>query len=301
MILKERTKSLTHRILESLDHRTTLPPGEKTQYDNQIKGYAGERQFDNKMKETGVPGILISDLLLSTRDTSYQIDSLLITDTCIYLYEVKNYTGSYHYKDGDISSDSGHLIQNPTNQVERKRAYLHNLLLNNGYQIKIFAYVVYINPDFYIYSLPKSPTILFAGQLTSHFESLSGQDSIQDHKYLTLAKKLLSMHNHSYRPPNLPDHPLESLTKGIMCSECFAFEFTVSRQIRTCTNCGHKEKSAAAIHRSIEEFRLLFPEKLVTKQAMFDWCGNHFSESRIKRVLSKHYQVHSRSRSSYYD
>ncbi|GEK90990.1 nuclease-related domain-containing protein [Alkalibacterium kapii] len=265
MILKERTKSVTHRILESLDHRTTLSLSEKTQYDNQFKGYAGELQFDNKMKEAGVPGILISDLLLSTRDTSYQIDSLLITDTCIYLYEIKNYTGSYHYKEGDISSDSGHLIHNPMNQAERKRAYLHNLLLINGYQINIIAYVVYINPDYYIYSLPKSPAILFAGQLTSHFESLSGQASIQDHKYLTLAKKLLVMHNNSYRPLNLPDYPLESLFKGIMCSECFSFGYTVSRQIRTCTICGHKEKSADAIHRSIEEFRLLFPEKLVTK------------------------------------
>ncbi|GEK89680.1 Nuclease-related domain-containing protein [Alkalibacterium putridalgicola] len=298
MILKERTKSVTHRILESLDHRTTLSPSEKIQYDNQIKGYAGELEFDNKLKDARVPGILISDLLLSTKDTSYQIDSLLITDTRIYLYEIKNYTGSYHYKDGDIYSDSGHLIQSPVNQVERKRAYLHNLLLNNGYHIEIIAHVVYITPNFYIYSLPKTSSILFVGQLTSHFESLS---SHQENKNLKLANTLIALHDASYRPTNLPNYLLTELKNGTMCSKCFSFAYTTSRQCRTCSKCGYRENSAEVIHRSIEEFRLLFPEKPVTKKGIYDWCGKDWSESRIKRVLKKHYQLHSSSRSSYYD
>src|SRR5690554_2514868 len=113
MILKERAKSVSHLILESLNNRKTLSSTEKTQYENQMKGYAGEQLFDSYIQEVHPDGLVINDLLLSTRDTYYRIDSLLITPDHIYLYEVKNYSGSYLYKDGSVFSESGHVLQDP--------------------------------------------------------------------------------------------------------------------------------------------------------------------------------------------
>ena len=42
MILTERSKSLTHRVLESLNFRMNLPVDEQLKYENQVKGWAGE-------------------------------------------------------------------------------------------------------------------------------------------------------------------------------------------------------------------------------------------------------------------
>ena len=99
-------------------------------YQNQVKGFEGEQCFDEIMTFHNPRGFVINDLLIGTQETFYQIDSLLITSDHIYLYEVKNYSGSYYYKDGVIHSKSGHELQDPVAQAERKRAYLHNLLLN---------------------------------------------------------------------------------------------------------------------------------------------------------------------------
>ena len=129
MILKERSKSVSHRVLDSLNYRMALSHAEKMQYENVIKGFNGELAFDRILNESAISGLIINDLLLSARDTFYQIDSLLITDETIYLYEVKNYRGTYVYKDNSLYASSGHAVQDPVAQADRKRAYLHNLLL----------------------------------------------------------------------------------------------------------------------------------------------------------------------------
>lgn len=155
MILKERKKSISHRILEALNNRMTLSTGELVQYANQIKGFEGEKMFDHILNESGIDALVINDLLLSTRDTFYQIDSLMITDEKIYLYEVKNYSGTFAYKDTGLYSTSGHAIQDPVAQAERKRSYLYNLLIQLGYSIEIEVHVVFINTECYIYDLLK--------------------------------------------------------------------------------------------------------------------------------------------------
>ncbi|WP_071847835.1 nuclease-related domain-containing protein [Alkalibacterium sp. 20] len=300
MILKERTKSINHLLLESLNYRMDLSFNEKILYENQIKGLKGEQLFDDCMNDCQLPGLIINDLLISIRDTYYQIDSLLIKADHIYLYEVKNYSGNYHHRDGSLFSESGHALQDPLAQANRKRAYLFNLLLNFGYQTEITSYVVYINPDFYIYSLPSTRFIIFAGQLPKHFNDLVKQLPNATDLIAALGDKLVKLHDYNFRPTNLPEYNFDQLQKGILCPECFSFRHTASRQFLLCSDCGHQEKIAEAIHRSIEEFRLLFPAVLLTKDFIYEWCGGDCSKSRIQVVLKSNYRTHFAGRGTYY-
>ncbi|OJF94677.1 hypothetical protein [Alkalibacterium sp. 20] len=69
MILKERTKSVSHLVLESLNHHTALSSVERSQYENQVKGFTGNLKFDRLLEEAQLSGLIINDLLLNTRDT----------------------------------------------------------------------------------------------------------------------------------------------------------------------------------------------------------------------------------------
>ena len=104
IIVKDRSKSVSYRVMESLNYRTDLSLSEIRIYQNQVKGFEGEQCFDEIMTFHNPRGFVINDLLIGTQETFYQIDSLLITSDHIYLYEVKNYSGSYYYKDGVIHS-----------------------------------------------------------------------------------------------------------------------------------------------------------------------------------------------------
>lgn len=301
MILKERTKSITHLILESLNARMTLSAHEKNQYEKQIKGFEGEQLFDECMMTNQPDGLIIQDLLLSTRDTFYQIDALLITDNRIYLYEIKNYSGCYNFKERTIYSTSGHALQDPVAQAERKRSYLFNLLMNMGHQIEVIPLVIYINPDFYIYDFPMNKSVIFAGQLASHFKTVTGEISKPTTLSTALAEKLIRLHNDLYRPQNMPNYKLDQLQQGIVCPNCFSFKHTISRQTRTCTHCGFKEPIAEAIYRSIKEYQRLFPDVPIKKQSIVEWCGNDLSKSRVQEVLKTQFCRKKNGRGSYYE
>lgn len=303
MLIKGRTKSTTHLILESLYNRMTLSYGEKMEYQNQVKGFEGELQFDQLINHQNQTGLVMNDLLLNTKNTSYQMDSLLILNNHINIYEVKNYTGNYTFVDGVLTAESGHIIQNPLDQVNRKKAYLHNLLLNMGYQYTVSAYVAYVNPNFYIYLLSPNESILFHGQLSEHFQQLSLQSSkkLINRQNRKIAEYIIDQHNENFRPNHLPDYSFHDMKKGITCSKCSSFHFSKTRSFRICTSCGDKEKINNAILRSIHEFQLLFPEMKITVENIVLWCGDLYNKYRVQRLLTRNFTLRGKGTSSYYN
>lgn len=302
MLMKERTKSVTHRILESLNNRMELSFEDKMNYLNQVKGFEGECLFDQQVNHSEQTGIVLNDLLLSTKHTHYQIDSIFISNQEIFLYEIKNYEGNYTYKDDTLYAESGHALQNPIAQVNRVKSYLYNLFINMGYQYSITGNVAFMHPNFYIYSLPPTDVILFSGQLSEHLKGISAQYSsgvisLQDKK---LANYLINQHNENFRPTHLPHYTFQDLKKGITCPECFSFQSNQSRVNRTCTSCGHKEKIADAIYRSVLEFQLLFPDMPINVPTITIWCGGIFPNSRIQVLLKNKFTLHAKGNRTFY-
>ncbi|MER2173693.1 MAG: nuclease-related domain-containing protein [Carnobacterium sp.] len=300
MILKERTKSITHRVLESLNFRMDLPVEEKLKYENQVKGWDGEKKFDFYMNQFHQSGLALNDLVLNYRDTVFQIDSLYITNDSIYLYEVKNYAGSYFYKEDSFFTESGYQILNPLRQIDRSVTYLQNVLLRLGYRLPIHPIIVFINPEFTLYSLQPNKHFLFSYQLPKHLSALSNQNFSIKQEHSNLANKLKKLHNEDYRPDNLPTYQLGQLKKGILCSICFSLSHTDTRQNYLCTACGHKETITTAIERSIKEYKLLFPDNLMTTSQIYEWCGKNYSRKRIRMVLKLNYQSHLSRKMTYY-
>src|SRR5699024_8123328 len=137
--------------------------------------------------------------------------------------------------------------------------------------------------------------------LERHFNALvkaSLSLKVQNKK---LALALANQHNENYRPDNLPSYGFDSLKKGILCPKYFSFEHTDTRENRICTTCGHKEKIADAIYRSILEFQMLFPEIPVSVQTIFEWCGGKYTKPRIRRVLSQKITMYSNGTMNYYN
>lgn len=300
MILKERTKSITHRVLESLNFRMNLPAEEQLKYENQVKGWAGEKQFDCYMSQFHQSGLVLNDLVLNYRDTVFQIDSLFIAKDSIYLYEVKNYTGSYFYKEDSFFTESGYQILNPLRQIDRSMTYLQNVLLRLGYRLPIYPLIVFINPEFTLYSIQPNMQFLFSYQVPKHLSSLSNQTFSIKQENASLARRLKELHNEDYRPDNLPAYQLEQLKNGILCPICFSLSHSATRQNYLCNTCGHKETMTTAIKRSIKEFTLLFPDSLLTTSQIYDWCGKNYSRKRIRLVLKLNYQSQLSRKMTYY-
>ncbi|WP_277631378.1 nuclease-related domain-containing protein [Atopococcus tabaci] len=300
MILKTRTKSVTHRVYELLHHRMNLSAKEKRDYENQVKGFEGELQFDSFMEPYHKTGIVLNGLNLSNGDYEFQVDCCVVLNEILYLYEVKNYGGSYYYKDGQIYSQSGYLLLSPLGQTDRSMVHFHNKLRSLGFRVQIKPYVVFVHPDFFVHSLPPNDSFLFPNQLHAHFKHMFSQGGQETIKETRLANQILALHNENYRPKNLPEYRWEDLQKGILCPECFSFEHADTRQNRFCVACGRKETIADAILRSAKEILLLFPDLRLTTNLVWEWCGGIYSKERIRIVLKKNFQSHLSRRMTYY-
>jgi hypothetical protein len=127
---------------------------EKNHFENLVKGYEGEKRFDNWLKGSESDGLLLSDLLFETNNTFFQIDSLYFTPHTIYLFEVKNYTGDFFVEGEKWYSSSRLEIKNPLFQLKRNESLFRRLLQENKFTFSVEAYVVFVNPEFHLYQAP---------------------------------------------------------------------------------------------------------------------------------------------------
>nr|WP_263325965.1 nuclease-related domain-containing protein [Neobacillus sp. Marseille-Q6967] len=113
MSYKPRFESDELKILRSLNTRWELPVENKKRYIYLEKGYAGEVLFDSMTERLKNDLHILNDLQLEVNNSSFQIDSLIISQDTLFPCEVKNYEGDYYYKDNKFYTMSGIEILNP--------------------------------------------------------------------------------------------------------------------------------------------------------------------------------------------
>ncbi|MCD5325385.1 MULTISPECIES: nuclease-related domain-containing protein [Pontibacillus] len=299
-LYKPRTKPSHLTILETLQKRTSLSSKASSDYARWLKGFEGEQRFDHFIEPLANEAYLLHDLLLKKQNTTFQIDTLMITSEKIYLFEIKNYEGDFIYEDNQFYRLPKNEILNPLHQLQRATSLLGQLLKSQGYTLPIEGYVIFINPHFHLYQAPLTPTIIFPTQLTSFLDQLKTSSPLTSfHK--KLAEELHALHITDSSLNETPSYTFDNLRKGITCLQCSSLSVEVEGHKCICKSCGAKEKSSQAILRSVEELQLLFPEEKIKTQIVYEWCGQLGSLKRIRSVLQKHFTMKSVNQWAYFE
>src|SRR5690625_749970 len=98
MVLKTRAKPKELLVMKALEARMDLSIKQKQYFQALERGYDGEVLFDSLIEKLECECIILNDLLLNFNNTTFQIDSLIITSNKIYIFEIKNYEGDYLYE-----------------------------------------------------------------------------------------------------------------------------------------------------------------------------------------------------------
>ncbi|MCR2822486.1 nuclease-related domain-containing protein, partial [Lederbergia panacisoli] len=161
--------------------------------------------------------LVLNDMQLESNHSDFQIDSLVIAQKPILLFEIKNYEGDYYIEDEQWYYMNGDKIQNPLSQLERSEVLFRRLLRDQGYNIPIESYLIFINPEFHLYNAPRNLPIIFPNQQNRFFEKLSKIPSnINDH-HKKVAHKLISLHNEKPHFMKIPVYSFEEIRKGFIC------------------------------------------------------------------------------------
>ncbi|MEH7883706.1 nuclease-related domain-containing protein [Bacillus sp. JJ1609] len=289
------------KILTALNTRMDLPEKERQQYWSLLKGFEGELQFDRRIASLETENLVLNDLLLEVSGSVFQIDSLVIFQDTVYLFEVKNYEGDYYYEDEKLRTITDKEVKDPLLQLKRSESLLRQLLNTLGYNFSIKAYVIFVHPEFTLFQAPKDEPIILSTQMNRFMKKLNNIKSKISVRNTKLAEKLMSLH--------LPESPMERnheyeygmLRKGVFCVGCGGVANVYHQPKLLCTSCGKSEHIEAAILRNVDEFRLLFPNEKITTNLIYDWCGGSISKRTIQRYLMKNFKVKGVKNWTYYE
>ncbi|MDP4162651.1 MAG: nuclease-related domain-containing protein, partial [Bacillota bacterium] len=172
MLLKARTESDLLKILRILNTRMELTTEAQKYYLHLEKGFEGEVQFDLLTEKIQSDCLILNDLLLEVNNTKFQIDSLIIYQELIYNFEIKTNEGDYYYEADKLFMISGKEIKNPLDQSKRSSSLLRQLLQNQGFNLTIESYVIFINPEFTLYQAPQNLPFVYPTQLNRFMKKL---------------------------------------------------------------------------------------------------------------------------------
>lgn len=301
MIYKERIKPKTLLIRECLSRRMVFTKEEQDIFYNQGKGFDGEGQWDLRTGKLICDCLVLNDLFLEVKGNSFQIDALLLANNKIYLYDVKNFEGTFYYEDGQMFFPSGKEIKNPFRQLETAASSLRRLLQQLGYSYPIEMAVVFINPTFVLFQAPLDLPVLFLPQLDVHFQMLNRIRTPITARQKRLAEKLCSLHIKESRFEKRPVYHYEDVRKGACCARCKSFSLFETGHYCACRECGHRERTAELILRHVSEFQLLFPELKITTRSIQEWCQIIKNPLKIQRVLKRTFTSTGRYKGMHYE
>ncbi|MGM0777687.1 MAG: nuclease-related domain-containing protein [Bacillota bacterium] len=262
-------------MLRILTSRLELPLKDKNQYLFLEKGYAGELHFDRELQNLHDDFIILNDLLLENSNTLFQIDTLLITGSTLFVFEVINYEGDYCIENERwYSLPSKTEIKNPLFQLQRCETLLRGLLKELGFHLPIKSHLIFINPGFQLYQAPLNISAVFPSQLKRFLKKLKNTPTAAKSRNSKLAEQLNSR--------CLKENPYMRIP-----------EYNYAE-------CGLKEKADTAILRCVNEFRVLFPDRKITTNTIVDWCGGVGSGKTVRRILVRNYEKKGRGKASYY-
>lgn len=301
MFLKTRTESLELRLFRFLNERVNLSAEDKQYYLNLEKGFEGELLFDKHLESLSNDWLIISDLFLRNNTTSFQMDSLLISHDIIYLFEIKNFEGDYYIEKDKWYTKSKKEITSPIAQLERNQSLLRRVLQDMGFNMTIEAYLVFVNPEFTLYNAPLDKPIIFPTQIKKFLKRLDMKNPRIHSRHVKMAELLIS--EHISKPPfsNVPSYEYDNVSKGLSCGSCNALVPETKFTRLVCGHCGYTETVTSAVLRAVEEFSMLFPDKRITTNSIYEWCNIIECKKRIRRVLVENFKGKGDGRNRFYE
>ena len=300
MIINPRPEPVELKLLRCLHRRMNLSVKETNYYLNLEKGFRGEQKFDEWLEDLSDDWLIVNDLLLEINNTIFQIDTLLISHDTVYLFEVKNYEGDFYIDNGKWYTLSNTEIKDPLLQLKRSESLFRRLLQDLGFNSSMKSYLIFVNPDFYLYQAPLNKPVIFPTQLNRFINNINMQSSKLKSRHFKFAEQLVSLHLKESPYMRLPDYTYDQIKKGVTCESCHSFITDFKEAVLSCNNCGRKEGITSAILRSVEEFKILFPNRKITTNAIYEWCKGIKSKKVIGRILSKKFKHMRECRPSHY-
>ena len=268
------------------------------------RGASGEKMVLDYLDEFGQENWQIRTNLWLYEYGLFEIDLLLLTQTDIYIFEIKNYNGDFKYLDSQCYFSDDVISHNPISQTQRAKVNLQNVLSAGGMRVDVKGVLLFTgkHSDIDIQDSVNGIDILTINQFRKLIYSISADEkrNLDNDTSVLYRQKILRIIDKAerkspYQPQPLSTLEQRNLRRGIKCAKCASFNFNTTRSYIIC-NCGLHEPREMAIVRTICEYGIINFDKDLVASEVFYFFGGDVSQSTISRYL-KHYFIKSEHKS----
>lgn len=291
------------RIITARDFRNITK--NKSNLERIETGLLGEEKLIRLLKEQKKENWIVIRNLWLNYNNNFEIDLILITNYCVYLFEVKNYTGTFIYENGACILN-GWRMDNDVIQQTRK-IYLRVKRMFAGLQapVNVKGILVFIGDrnKVRINSPVEDITILDLPDFYEYIEGIVRDENkrrsqiISSNEIISQLQKFEIMH--PYLPKPISRDTFDKLQTGIHCAQCKSFNIEIKKLSIEC-QCGLEESREKAMVRTICDYGVLNYTGKLTTSAIYNFLGNTASDTYTQEILAKHFEMVPKNKYTFY-
>lgn len=265
---------------------------------NSIKaGFGGEERLDHLMKhfDPDYPYLIIQDLSIST-NMDFQVDTLLVTRSCVILLEVKNISGRLRFTVNPSAlhqtkaSGEERAYQSPLVQAEMIKWKFESVLKSLNVVLPVHAFLVIAYPNQIVVDTPPGSVIWSADEVMIRLHNFNmPPEQISEDEMHQLGQQLLGLSSEFNPFPLASKHGISSgeIAKGVYCPSCKTIKMDRCKRSWHCSGCNLK--SSEAHHEAIREWFMLIKPSISAAECQDFLELEHLSTARniLKNPLYK--------------
>lgn len=301
-MMDKRRKTVEHQWLEAMNRRGALLAEDQRRLEALEIGFEGECAFDDWINRYGDDQWHVYRDIWIDAGGSTQVDTMVVTASAVFIFDVKNYSGDYAYINGRWTVNGRPIIKDVLLQLKRSMEKVHLMLRQIDPMIEAEGLIVFINEHFSFRTEgEQGGKIVMRHGLRKHLQTMNAGGGAIRMPIDMLCERIESFFiDNPYLPPACDDNAYFSLKKGVCCCSCGAFRHAVLRYHMKCLGCGNKETKERAVLRSICEYGVLRNDRNLRVKEVFYFLDELVSERYIRFVLTKHFEAIARGRYAAY-
>lgn len=258
---------------------------------NSQAGFSGEKEFDYQLRDfkPDYPHAILHDISLQQDRVYFQIDSLLITPSCIILCEVKNVAGklviTQHPTQFIKEEVDGKrtVLRSPIEELERKKYFLARWLKERNVEVPLIDFVVLAYRNELSVENLATEKIAFTYELPNRLRRLEMQQEWLSPNEIQVLANQITHHHRNYDPFPLSakyDFAPQDIQSGVSCSKCGQLPMKWLIKMWQCNRCGHRDKTAHIS--ALQDWYCMYGPNITNQQLRrFLHIGNRHTARRL--------------------
>lgn len=261
------------------------------QFKRMEAGFYGEEKFHQYLSKFGLEHWTILRNKWLKNDGHFECDFIVITRYAIYVFEVKNYFGTFVYKNGQAYSRGRAITYNPINQARNARLHLQQILPQ--YHVKGALVFIGEHNQVCIQDAIEDIAILETNEVYEFIQQIKREEQEYRGRYLNPQEVLTHLQKFEIDPPYHPApytrNEMKKARAGIYCANCQQKVLATRADYIKC-GCGLHESKEEAIIRTACEYGVLTYGEDFTISDIRSFVGNQASITYLRKILTKHFE-----------